>query len=137
MRTAAVYEKLAASEDALKAQLEKTNRLAYTDLLTGLPNKISLSERFMGELEEKRSPMALLIIDLDDFKLTNETYGHMTGDKILIEVAKRLKLLISESMFLARLGGDEFAILVWDFESEDFLAGLAQEIENKLMVLSA
>lgn len=128
----AVYEKLAASEDALKAQLEKTNKLAYTDLLTGLPNKISLSERFMGELEKKHTRMALLIIDLDDFKLINETYGHMTGDRILIEVAKRLRILISDNMFLARLGGDEFAILVWDFDSKDFLAGLAQEIEDKV-----
>ncbi len=128
----AVYRKLAASEDALKAQLEKINKLAYTDQLTGLPNKISLMERFTGELEKNHECMALVIIDLDDFKLVNETYGHLTGDRVLVEVAKRLKQITSENMFLARLGADEFAILVWDFESKGFLPRLAHEIENRV-----
>mgnify|MGYP000037987536 FL=1 len=76
--------------------------------------------------------MALLLIDLDDFKLVNETYGHLTGDKILIEVAERLRQLVRDNMFLARLGGDEFAILMWNFVSEHSLAHLAQKIEEKV-----
>lgn len=128
----AVYRKLAASEDALKAQLEKINKLAYTDLLTGLPNKISLAERFAEEMEKGHDRIALIIVDLDDFKLVNETYGHLAGDRVLAEVAKRLKQLISEKMFLARLGADEYAILAWDYEDEGFLSRLAQEIEDRV-----
>jgi len=128
----AVYRKLAASEDALKAQLEKINRLAYTDLLTGLPNKISLAEKFAEEMEKNHDRMALVIVDLDDFKLVNETYGHLTGDRVLTQVAERLRQMIGDNMFLARLGADEYAILAWDFENEDFLARLAQEIEDRV-----
>jgi len=117
---------------AKKETEEKINKLAYTDLLTGLPNKINLAERFTRELENRHMSMALLLIDLDDFKLVNETYGHLTGDRILIEVAERLRQIIGENMFLARLGGDEFAILIWDFDSEHSLAHLAQEIEEKV-----
>lgn len=117
---------------AQKEAEEEVRKLAYTDLLTGLPNKISLSERFTGELEKDRAVMALLLIDLDDFKLVNETYGHVTGDKILVEMAKRLKPLIRDNMFLARMGGDEFAILIWNDVSDENLSSFAQEIEDEL-----
>lgn len=128
VRMAWAYTDITAKKEAE----EKMNKLAYTDLLTGLPNKISLAEKFTQELENKRKGMALLLIDLDDFKLVNETYGHLTGDKILIEVAGRLRQIVGDNMFLARLGGDEFAILMWNFASEHNLAHLAQEIEEKV-----
>lgn len=128
----AVYEKLAASEEALRAQLERINRLAYMDPLTGLPNKISLAEKFAGQLANNRSQVAFILIDLDDFRLVNETYGHLAGDRILVETAERLKGLAGENMFLARLGADEFAILAWDFGSSDFLSALAERIAERI-----
>jgi diguanylate cyclase (GGDEF)-like protein len=88
--------------------------LAYDDALTGLPNRRFFVERLWTLLSEyRRGPMrpALLLLDLDRFKVVNDTMGHPAGDRLLKEVAERLRANKRRGDVLARLGGDEFALL--------------------------
>jgi diguanylate cyclase (GGDEF)-like protein len=93
-------------------QLEK---IAYYDMLTSLPNRRIFTEQFRARLALARrhgEPLALLLVDLDRFKQTNDTFGHDAGDAVLIETAVRLRAAVRESDCVARLGGDEFGILL-------------------------
>ena len=87
--------------------------LAKQDMLTGLPNRLRLSEKlaelFSGSAQDRE--FALHIIDLDGFKLVNDTYGHLVGDELLRVVADRLRKFSAEVGLVARMGGDEFAII--------------------------
>ena len=89
---------------------------AQHDGLTGLPNRNFLMDRLSQALKHVRrhglDQFALLFIDLDRFKVINDTFGHLEGDRFLIETAKRLKSCIRENDTLARMGGDEFVILL-------------------------
>jgi diguanylate cyclase (GGDEF)-like protein/PAS domain S-box-containing protein len=88
----------------------RLERLAYTDFLTGLPNRA----RFMAALAEPAGtdPGCVLLVDLDGFKAVNDVAGHDAGDRLLCEVADRLRSAAREEDVVARLGGDEFAVLV-------------------------
>ncbi len=111
---------------ALKGRLQRfseeiiaeTSALEYQaqhDSLTGLPNRSLLFERLEEELENARQhiePLALFIMDLDQFKEVNDTLGHQVGDRLLQEVGRRLVSVLRRSDTVARLGGDEFAILL-------------------------
>jgi diguanylate cyclase (GGDEF)-like protein len=101
------------------AELQESHRqleeIAYYDVLTTLPNRRMFTEQFRSRLAVSRrygTPFALLLIDLDNFKDTNDTYGHDAGDAVLIGAASLLKLAVRQSDCVARLGGDEFAILL-------------------------
>jgi PAS domain S-box-containing protein len=84
-------------------------RMAYTDHLTGLPNRAMLfRELGMPSLEDR----CLLVLDLDGFKAVNDVAGHEAGDQLLVEVARRLNTVVREEDLVARLGGDEFAVIV-------------------------
>jgi diguanylate cyclase (GGDEF)-like protein len=88
---------------------------AYHDSLTDLPNRAALTESLNGALaaaERERRPVAVLLLDLDDFKAINDTMGHECGDQVLKEVAQRLKRGLDQDETLARLGGDEFAAII-------------------------
>ncbi|MET0529365.1 MAG: EAL domain-containing protein [Microvirga sp.] len=85
--------------------------LAYHDPLTGLANRRSLIEH-MERLHSSDDLYELLLIDLDRFKAVNDTFGHGTGDRLLIKVAERLRALAGDVGFVARLGGDEMAIIL-------------------------
>lgn len=98
---------------ARKTDEQKIQHLAFHDSLTGLANRVLLAERVRQALERKQpSGGALLLLDLDDFKSLNDTYGHVTGDQLLKQVAERLKDCVAGSDTVARLGGDEFVILL-------------------------
>ena len=84
-------------------------RMAYTDHLTGLPNRALLFEEMATPAEDGR---CLLVLDLDGFKAVNDVAGHEAGDQLLVEVARRLNTVVREDDLVARLGGDEFAVLV-------------------------
>nr|WP_274611250.1 EAL domain-containing protein [Sphingomonas sp. JUb134] len=86
-------------------------KLAHTDALTGLPNRMRFHERARQVLSE-RGAGALLLFDLDGFKDVNDVFGHATGDRLLAAVGERLSGLIEDDHLLARLGGDEFVILL-------------------------
>ena len=105
--------KLEEQHDALKKSQEHIRKLAYTDYLTQLPNRIAFTEALDNILYTLRQEekIAIMDIDLDNFKVINDTLGHSYGDELLIDVTHRLKQAITEDDYLARIGGDEFYIL--------------------------
>lgn len=90
------------------------NHLSHHDALTGLPNRRYLQEFLQAKLENPEGRLCLLSLDLDRFKPINDTLGHSIGDKVLCEVAQRLKQCVHEGDLVARLGGDEFVLVVDD-----------------------
>ncbi len=99
----------------LKSNQEVLKEQAHHDNLTGLPNRLLLEDRLNLEFlraDRNSTYFALLYLDLDGFKLINDSLGHDAGDMALIEVTKRFKTCIRESDTLARIGGDEFVIVV-------------------------
>lgn len=93
----------------------RTKRLASTDGLTGLYNRRVFQERLQEEIERANRyerPLSLLMIDIDHFKMHNDTHGHLWGDTILVEVARLLKELSRTSDVVARYGGEEFAMIL-------------------------
>lgn len=94
---------------------ERVQRMAYYDALTELPNRHLLDQRLaqaIDHAQSERQGMAVLFIDLDNFKQVNDTLGHTQGDEILVEVAIRLQRYLRDEDTLARLGGDEFIVLL-------------------------
>jgi diguanylate cyclase (GGDEF)-like protein/PAS domain S-box-containing protein len=94
---------------------EDMARRAYRDELTGLPNRTSLQDRLSLELahaRRNRESLALVFIDLDDFKTVNDSFGHAAGDELLRAIAARLRASLRECDTIARLGGDEFTVIL-------------------------
>lgn len=121
---------------ALKAHQEELNRLANNDALTGLPNRHWLMHQLpiaIDRAQRSHSQMALLFIDLDNFKMVNDTLGHDKGDKLLVEAAGRLRQAVRSSDQVARLGGDEFTVVLEQVVTPAVVTQVAQKI---LQVLS-
>ena len=97
---------------------ERLQHLAHTDSLTGLANRFTLHGALRASIAQRRL-VALLALDLDHFKLVNDTHGHAAGDQLLQNVAARLLACRRPADLVARLGGDEFAVLVLDDTGED------------------
>lgn len=101
--------------EAIASREDKILRLAYRDTLTGLPNRALFIERLekaIGDARDRRLPVTVLSMDLDRFKLVNDTLGHPVGDRVLQAVGSRLQRLLGKKETLARLGGDEFAAIL-------------------------
>jgi diguanylate cyclase (GGDEF)-like protein/PAS domain S-box-containing protein len=119
-------------------RLDSEARLAYLaqfDALTGLPNRALLSDRFsqMIVLARRRGvTIGVLFIDLDDFKLVNDTQGHAAGDDLLKETARRLQTAVRQGDTVARISGDEFAVILGDLARPDDAALVAQKIIDQL-----
>ncbi|NNJ91020.1 MAG: EAL domain-containing protein [Gammaproteobacteria bacterium] len=112
---------------------ERIEHLAHHDILTGLYNRFSLGERLGQSIlsaKRARKKLALIFIDLDKFKNVNDTLGHSIGDKLLIDVAKRIKSAIRESDIAARNGGDEFVVVINDIGQTKFIGRIAEKILN-------
>ncbi|MFE8070610.1 EAL domain-containing protein [Marinobacteraceae bacterium S3BR75-40.1] len=100
---------------ALEEQREQAQHWAYRDRLTSLPNRQHMMDelaRLDAEAERHRRYAAVLFVDLDGFKQVNDSQGHVAGDRLLLQVADRLKAVAREEDFVARLGGDEFLVLI-------------------------
>ncbi|WP_349512518.1 EAL domain-containing protein [Erythrobacter sp. NFXS35] len=114
---------------------EKIAYLARFDTLTHLPNRLQLTEA-LGEAlrhaEQWRTRGALMMVDLDRFKSVNDSLGHMTGDKLLAQVAARLKSLMGENQLCGRLGGDEFAIVIRDLPKPEDIDELGKRLIERL-----
>ncbi len=98
------------------------SKLAYYDALTGLPNRLLFDDRLLqGVLTANRqnSKLALLFVDLNEFKSVNDNHGHHIGDMLLKEIARRLHLQLREEDTISRLGGDEFVVLLTSIKSRD------------------
>jgi diguanylate cyclase (GGDEF)-like protein len=109
--------------------------IAQTDSLTGLPNRLTLQIRLAQLLPEARRhnwQLAVMFIDLDRFKVINDTLGHQVGDELLRDVAIRLSRVVRETDFVARLGGDEFVILLPAISSPADAAVIANKIIGTL-----
>ncbi|MFA7290959.1 MAG: EAL domain-containing protein [Rhodocyclaceae bacterium] len=117
-----------------RAAEERLMFLATHDPLTGLPNRALLLDRIERAMArgKRGAPGALLFIDLDRFKLINDSDGHNFGDLVLCEVAKRLRNCAREGDTVARLGGDEFVLLAENLPNDDVLAS-TEEIANRLI----
>jgi diguanylate cyclase (GGDEF)-like protein/PAS domain S-box-containing protein len=108
---------------------------ANFDSLTKLPNRQRFLSRLQQEIDRARSAgaeLAVLLIDLDEFKEINDTLGHDKGDVLLIEVARRIAGCVRESVTLARLGGDEFTLILTEAEDLDNLKFIAKGIISRL-----
>ncbi|WP_447784960.1 bifunctional diguanylate cyclase/phosphodiesterase [Stenotrophomonas bentonitica] len=121
--------------ERLRAEQRLTHQ-ALHDALTGLPNRAHLLDRLEDAIARARSRdglrFAVLFLDLDRFKLVNDSIGHAAGDQMLVEVAKRIVSMVGSDDVVARLGGDEFAILL---ECEQGLASAREFSQRMLMAL--
>lgn len=115
----------------VSAHLDEITALAEKDPLTGICNRLCLSQRIQDALNTKH-PFALLFIDLSKFKPFNDRYGHKIGDEVLKLVAKRLSGKVRRDDMAARLGGDEFVVLLSDFLDRDNLVLRAKEIVKEI-----
>lgn len=109
---------------ARKFAEEHRAHLALHDMLTGMPNRALLHEQIHETITECKNgtqPAALLLLDLDRFKVINDTRGHQAGDQLLRQVAERINATISPGDFAARIGGDEFAIILRDVADDDII----------------
>ncbi len=115
----------------------RINHMAYHDALTGLPNRLLLIDRIehaVSRAERQNKKVALLLLDLDQFKLVNDTLGHEVGDELIAEVALRLKGQVGGLDTVARIGGDEFIILLESIDSPADAAVKALGINEILTV---
>ncbi|HEY6886985.1 MAG TPA: EAL domain-containing protein, partial [Solirubrobacter sp.] len=106
------YDRLEQAVTKLRTLQEELHHQAYHDPLTGLPNRLMFMERLRGELAEGTDTLGVLFIDVDDFKIVNDTLGHAVGDALLVSVAGRLRHSVRPQDIVARLGGDEFAVML-------------------------
>ena len=104
-----------------QARSETLQRLAYTDLLTDLPNRLAIDAE-LKQLTRTQSPFSLLFIDIDGFKLVNDTLGHGAGDEVLRQMAGRLQTFLKQGDTAARISGDEFVVIFRDTTPERALA---------------
>jgi diguanylate cyclase (GGDEF)-like protein/PAS domain S-box-containing protein len=114
-----------------KRETERIKYLAQVDTLTGLANRHTLREHLdamLMEAEAQQSELAVLVLDLDDFKDVNDSLGHTCGDELLFAVAARLRSLQPREGLVARLGGDEFAIVATGACARDDSARIAERI---------
>ncbi len=115
---------------------QKVEYMAFHDTLTGLPNRNLLNEyspKVLARCKRKAAGMAVLYLDLDKFKLINDTFGHETGDLALKQVAERLNRCVRDGDIVSRQGGDEFIILLEDTDRE----GTEQVVQRILASISA
>lgn len=113
----------------------RLQEIAEKDQLTGLTNRAFFSDRLKNALRgvSRFGAVALLFIDLDEFKFINDTYGHQSGDSLLIEVARRLTDVLRQVDTVARLGGDEFTVIITNVRNTNDISAIANKVLDALM----
>ncbi|MBE9525432.1 MAG: EAL domain-containing protein [Proteobacteria bacterium] len=114
---------------------EKINFHLYHDALTELPNRVLFSDRInfaISQASRNNSKIAIMLLDMDRFKVINDSLGHIAGDKLLQEISRRLTSCISQGDTLARVGGDEFNLMLPDINSEKEVLERVSNITNAL-----
>ncbi|MGA9665299.1 MAG: diguanylate cyclase [Gallionella sp.] len=115
----------------LKQTNEQITHLAHHDTLTALPNRILFFDRLnqiISKARRDKESFAILYLDLDGFKLVNDTYGHGSGDVLLREAAKRIAGCVRESDTVARMGGDEFTVILGNVSTPNSKVHVAKKI---------
>ncbi len=105
----------------LEKSTAKLYKQATIDVLTEIPNRryyFEMSDRYLQLSHRKRQPLSFIIFDIDHFKRVNDTYGHETGDQVLIAICEQINLLLRRSDIFGRIGGEEFAITLLDTDLE-------------------
>lgn len=126
------------TEDLEKKIHERTKSLEFQathDALTGLPNRLGLMtflEELIQRSESSMSLFAILFLDLDRFKLINDSFSHFAGDQMLVQFSKRILNNLRQIDYLARIGGDEFIIVLSDFKNSDFVTAIVTKLLDKL-----
>jgi len=113
----------------------KVELLAYRDTLTGLPNRLLFADRLEQSViraERSKTGMALMLIDIDDFKLVNDSFGHDAGDKLIKAVGHLISKSLRRADTIARLGGDEFAVIIEGIDSADDAISIADNLTTIL-----
>ena len=123
----------------IREELRRSEReisfLAYHDPLTGLANRLGFRGRLdqvLARANEANTRCAVMLIDLDRFKHVNDTLGHDIGDKLLAEVARRVRASVGESDIVARLGGDEFVVVIPDLDASMSLENIVAHVFDQL-----
>ena len=129
----ALLEESRSLNDRLDGERQEAEEKAYTDPLTGLQNRRAL-DRYITRLCRRRKPcdFAILLIDLDHFKVVNDTLGHAAGDKVLQEVANLLLNETRPTDIVVRTGGDEFVLVLQDIPKANGLETIAKRIISKV-----
>lgn len=116
---------------ALRRAEEELLFLAHHDSLTGLTNRSLFNDRLDSALRaahRHRNGLALLFLDVDEFKSINDTHGHAMGDRVLSTIARRLESCVRETDTVARMGGDEFTVLLTDIQSDEAVSNKVDQI---------
>ncbi len=117
-----------------RAQAEQIHYMAYHDPLTGLPNRALFKDRFQHAVavaERTGKPLGVMFIDIDRFKVINDSLGHEGGDSVLIEAAKRIRTCLRASDTACRIGGDEFTVILERLPSTEDAAQAAERLLQK------
>jgi len=123
------------AESQLLARQKHLDQLAHHDQLTGLPNRVFLQAHLPKAIEratEEKTLLGVLFLDLDRFKHVNDSLGHEVGDKLLQEIAKRVRAAVRPDDVVVRMGGDEFVVLLHSARSHDEINGAANRINSVL-----
>ncbi len=123
------------AEDALREQQSRLNHMAYHDTLTNLPNRALFYDRIghgLARASRGRSKLAVLLLDLDRFKIVNDSLGHDAGDILLKTIGNRLISGVREMDTVARLGGDEFVVILEGIESRDEVEMVSEKLLTSL-----
>jgi len=123
--------------EQLQKQEEHLRFMAQHDPLTGLPNRISMQQRLALALElakRNRKKVAVMMVDLDEFKRVNDTRGHPAGDQALVQLAARLRTSVRGSDTVARYGGDEFVILAGELDRAEDASMVAEKVADMISV---
>jgi len=115
----------------VEQKTKELENIAMYDLLTGLPNRNMLNyqlRKAIANMRKNRQGIAVLFLDLDDFKKVNDSHGHGEGDKLLIEAASRVRLSVKNLDVACRFGGDEFVVILSHLENEEEAKSVAQDI---------
>ena len=121
-------------QDRLRDSYERSLSMALIDSLTGLYNRRYLETYLNGLMDnavERRKPLALLMLDIDHFKIVNDTHGHLVGDKVLQAVAEALINSLRSVDMIARIGGEEFVVVMPD-TSEEFAEAVAERLRRRV-----
>ncbi len=132
--TRQLAEQKAIAEDRARALEESRRQIAYAaehDYLTGLPNRRSLDQEFQRLCLSTLRRLAILHIDIDNFKQINDSFGHAGGDAVLAATAANIATEVPARSFSARIGGDEFVVLIPDFQSEAAVQAIADGIVRR------
>jgi len=130
-------DQVAARTAELTELTHELEHQAYHDTLTGLANRITFDDRLqfaIAQAQRNHERLAVLFLDLDRFKVINDTLGHAIGDLVLIEVARRLRTCLRQSDTLGRFGGDEFSVLLPQVESVEDVTEVARKLTDAISV---